>query len=660
MRIKFSFIVLLIASVLFQGCGIKARIKKADKRYEIGEYYAAGDLYRRIYSGISSKEKPLKAKIAFKQAECYRLTNRKRSEQIYSYAIRYNYSDSIVYLRYAQALQQNGKFDEAIKNYELYLKANPANNVAKNGIEASKLSAEWLKKPNNYVVRKSTDFNVNRSSSFCPAFLGSEGDLVVFTSTRQLNKKTVTKNSAITGQPVNNLFIAKKNAVQKWETPTVLEGEVNSINDDGVCTFSPDGKIMYYTQSPATAIGERGTEILLSNRAGGTWSMPQKIKIFNDSTTSVAHPAISPDGLTLYFVSDAKNGYGGKDIWMGKLENGECKYIENLGPEINTSGDEMFPSVRANGTLYFSSNGLVGFGGLDIFKATLNTEKKWVVENLGAPVNSNADDFGICFQGNSEKGFFTSNRNDSKGYDAIWSFELPELAYIIEGKVLDETGTPIPDATVKIVTNNGINGRVQTKKDGSYKIKIDKDIDCVMLATARGYLNQKNQVSTKGLEGSKTFPVEFKLSSISKPIEIENIFYEFGKWDLTAASETGLQVLVKILNDNQNITIEVSANTDFVGTLESNKLLSEKRAKSVVNYLINAGIKADRLTSVGYGEGNPVTTSSSLAQKYPFLKENDVLNEAFVTKLTTEQQEIVNQINRRTEFRVVKTTYNLY
>ena len=343
-----------------------------------------------------------------------------------------------------------------------------------------------------------------------------------------------------------------------------------------------------------------------------------------------------------------------------KTGNGECKYIENLGPEINTPGDEMFPSVREDGVLYFSSNGRVGYGGLDIYRATPRKEGGWIVENMGEPINSNNDDFGITFESGFNKGYFSSNRNEIRGYDNIWSFELPVLTYFVQGKVLDEKNNPVPDAVIKLVSNNGLNERVQAKKDGSYKIKLDKDQECVMLASARGYLNQKNEVSTAGATESQNLEVNFKLSTISKPIKLENIFYEFAKWDLTPESESGLQVLVKILKDNPNITIEISANTDFVGANVANQILSEKRANSVVNYLIKAGIAPQRLTSVGYGEENPVVVDAQQAQKYPFLKENDVLTENLVQNLTSEQKEIVNQINRRTEFRVLKTTYNLY
>ena len=651
---------MLFATILLPGCGIKGLVKKADKRYDIGEYYSAGNLYKRVYSGLTSNEKSQRGRTAFRQAECYRLTNQGRAEQAYMNAIRYNYSDSIVYLHYAQVLQRNGKYAEAAKNYEIFLTKDTASQVAKNGIISCKLVAEWKAVPSKFVVKRSTEFNSRRSTSFSPAFMGTNTDQLVFTSNRPFNKKAIQKSSAITGLPNNDLFESRKNAAGKWAVPEHLDGGINTINDEGVCSFSTDGKIMFYTQSPYAPDGEKGTDIMMTNRAGGTWSTPQKIKIFNDSTVSVAHPAISPDGQTLYFVSDSKKGHGGKDIWKATIANGECKFIEDLGPEINTPGDEMFPSVCADGTLFFASNGHAGFGGLDIYKATPKKEGGWTVVNMGAPINSSGDDFGITFSGNEQKGFFSSNRNETKGNDAIWSFILPEEAYGIAGKVVDEKGNAIPDAIIRLVSNTGINARVQTKKDGTYRIKLDKDMDCIMLASSRGYLNQKNKVTTQGLKDSKTFTVNFQLSTISKPIEIENIFYEFGKWNLTPASEAGLHVLLKILNDNPNITIEVSANTDFIGNNESNKILSERRAKSVVDYLISKGIPSDRLTSVGNGEEKPVVVDAKLAKRYPFLKENDVLNESFVIKLTPEQQEIANQINRRSEFRVVKTTYKLY
>ncbi len=662
MRIKLSsFVILLVAAFILQGCSLKARIKRADKRFSYGEYYAASELYRKISGRIPYDQKPLRARIYFQQAECYRLINYNRAEQAYVNAIRYKYPDPVLYLHYAQVLQRMGKYDDAIKNYSIYLDTDSSSLLAKNGLKACRQMPQWKKQPTRYVVRKMDLFNTRNTDNFSPAFIYPDADDLLFTSSRQFSKSVFLKGSSITGMPNNNMFMCKKNANGKWEKPYILSSEVNTVEfDEGVCCIGFDGKVMYYTRARQVANAEYGTEIYTSNRAGGDWSVPQKLKIFSDTTVSVAHPAVSPDGQTLYFVSDAKGGQGGKDIWKAKLENGECKFIENMGPEINTPGDEMFPTVRADGTLFFSSSGFPGYGGLDIFKATQTKDGHWNVENMGTPLNSSADDFGMTFAGKAERGFFSTNRNETKGYDAIWSFELPEIAYVVEGVVSDEKGVGIPDATVRLVGNNGTNARVQTKKDGSYRLKLDKNADCIMLAVARGYLNQRNAVSTQGLEDSKSFTVNFKLATISKPVPVENIFYESGKWELSASSEAGLQLLVKMLKDNPNITIEISANTDCVGSNADNKLLSERRAKSITNYLISKGIEADRLTSVGFGEEKPVVVDAALAHKYSFLKENDALTEAYVLKLTPEQQEIVNQINRRTDFRVLKTTYKLY
>jgi len=649
---------MLVVSFLFQGCGPAALLKKADKKYEIGEYYSASEMYKRLYSKTPQKNKELRAQISYKLAECYRILNFSVAEQNYVNALRNGFPDSVLYLRYAQVLHRNGKYKDAEKNYAVYLSKDSANILARNGLQASKIADAFKKQPTAYTVKIFDAFNFRRSHTFSPAYQSADGDVLFFTTDRSANVKTKQKNTGITGLPVSSIYSVRKNAAGKWEKPAPLVTDAKAVvTEDGVTSFTSDGNSMFFTRSRQQANSDSGTEIFVSNRAGGTWSEAKKVSLFKDSTVSVAHPAISPDGLTLVFVSDAKGGVGGKDLWEAKSVGGEWKEIRNLGKDFNTEGDEMFPSFRYDGSLYFASNGLPGIGGLDIFRATEQKTGGWKVENMGMPINSNTDDFGISFEGKAEKGFFTSNRKEARGYDMIYSFELPVFEYVLEGKVTDEKQTPVADAIIRLVSNNGLNTKVQTKKDGSYRIRIDKDMECVMLASARGYLNKSGRVSTVGAKQSKVFTQNFVLTTIYKPIQVENIFYEFGKWDLTPASENGLQALVKILTDNPNITIEISAHTDFVGNNESNRELSAKRAQSVVDYLIEAGIAQSRLTSVGYGEEKPFVVDAATAEKYNFLKENDVLTEEFIVKLTPAQQELANQINRRTEFRVLKTTY---
>ena len=659
-----SFVLLILLAVLtLQSCGIKARLAKADKRYALGEYAVAGDLYKSVYSRIPSKNKPLRAEIAFKQGECYRLINHYRAEQVYQNAVRNKSTNDTVYLRLAQMQQRNGKYADAAKSYTSYLEKHPEDELALNGLQATALAAEMKASPTRYLVKKSKEFNISRSSTFSPLFSGSEGDVLIFTSNRKFGKKNVVrKNNGVSGQPNNHLFMTRKNNKGKWEAIEPLEGDVTSLNDEGIASITSDGRSMYFTRSLLADDKGGGTLIVVSNRAGGTWSAPQKVTIFKDSTISVAHPAITPDGTTMYFVSDSKEGLGGKDIWRATYEGGEWKYIENLGKDINTPDDEMFPTVREDGTLYYSSKGKPGMGGLDIFKATPLKEGGWEVKNMGVPVNSPADDFGMAFAGKTESGYFSSNRNESRGYDALWSFELPALEYVLQGKITDRVGETVADAKIRIIGNNGENARIQAKGDGTYSFKMTKGVDYVMLASARGFLNQKNEISTRNASDrqSESFKVDFQLTPLFKPVQMDNIFYEFAKWNLTPQSETGLQQLVKLLNDNPNITIEMSAHTDYVGNNESNRILSERRAQSVVDYLIKAGIDKKRLTAVGYGEEQPFTVDINTAKKYNFLKENTVLTEAFILTLTPVQQEIANQINRRTEFRVLKTNYNLY
>lgn len=626
----------------------------ADKKFEAGEFASAAELYSRVYSKISYKEADLRARVAFNQAESLRKLNYTRAEMMYSRAVRSKYQDSIVYLRLAQAQHRNAKYSEAIKNYNIYLKYDSAGILAQNGLKGAQMVTQWKAEPSNYVVRRDNNFYARNRHNYSPAYQGSDTEQLYFTSNRTPVKKGVA-NNFVTNLPNSNIYTVKKDAAGKWSKPeTVFSEELSAAAELGSCGFSPDGRTMYFSKASQKADANASVEIYFSSRAGGEWTAPQVITFFKDSMITVAHPAIAPDGVTIYFVSDAPNGQGGKDIWKGTLSGSECKFIENLGPYINTPGDEMFPYVRNDGTLYFASDGHPGLGGLDIFKAIKLNEEEWSVVNMGVPVNSNFDDFGIAFEGNKEKGFFSSNRGQIRGFDAIWSFELPVTEVYVQGKVLDDKLNPISDAMVRLISNTGQNTRVMTKKDGTYRIKIDKEMDCVMLGTARGFLNKKATVSSRDVKASKTFTVDLVLPAAFRPVQLPNIFFEFAKWDLTPSSEKGLQELLSMLNDNPNIIIEISAHTDYVGNNEFNLNLSQKRAQSVVDYLIHAGITPERLVSVGHGEEKPYVVDESLHAEHAFLPMEQALTEDFILTLKPQEQEIANQINRRIEFKVVR------
>jgi peptidoglycan-associated lipoprotein len=352
-------------------------------------------------------------------------------------------------------------------------------------------------------------------------------------------------------------------------------------------------------------------------------------------------------------------GFGGKDIWRINLKD-QHGSLENLGEQINTSGDEMFPYVRTDSLLYFSSDGHAGFGGLDIFTARLNsTGDRWSIENVGTPINSQGDDFGITF-GEGESGFFSSNRGDARGYDHIYSFLLPEIKVTISGYVVDKDDEPVPNAVIRIVGDDGSNQREVARDDGSFKFNLDRGVKYVMLAGAKGYLNVKQEFESGMEEEDVDYGVDFILAAIHKPQVVENIFYDFDRATLRPESKEALDEMVTMLQDNPNVTIEMGSHTDRVGTEEYNLSLSDRRAKSVVDYLTAAGIPADRLSWKGYGKTVPKTVTKRINREYPQFPEGTVLNEEFISTLSDEDREAADQINRRTEFQVTSIEYDMF
>lgn len=658
MKAHFTIYVLflLIVSSLYS-CK-SAKLSDAEEKQRIGEYYEAAAIYRKVYTKTSPKKRDLRGYIAYRMAECNRLINNTaKATSAYMNAIRYDYPDSTVYLCMGQMLQKTGRYPEAIKNYDIYMENDPSNLLAINGIQGCELAPGWKKNPTRYEVRRMDKFN-SRRGEFSPMLAGDKYDQLYFASSRSKDKDA--KVSAITGQINNNLFLVKQDEKGAWLAPVELEDEVNTEYDEGTPSFSPDGNTMYYTYCAQDPEGPRTAEIYISTRSSAKWGKGTRATIVKDSVTALGHPSISPDGKYLYFVSDAVGGFGGKDIFRARVAGNDFGPMENLGEEINTPGDEMFPYVRDSVTLYFASNGHPGMGGLDLFKATQDSTGKWNVENLGAPINSMADDFGITFAGKEERGFFCSNRNDARGYDHIYSFERPTITIFIEGIVNDVDEYPIEDATVRIVGKDGLNVKVPVKKDGTYRVELERDIRYVMMASARGYLNQNYELHTGPEEKNETYIVDFFLSPISKPVVIDNIFYDFDKATLRPESKKALDEMIKMLNDNPNVTIELGAHTDRKGTDQYNERLAQRRAQSVVDYLIAGGIEAARLEAKGYGESVPKTINKKMAKQFDFLKEGDVLTEEFILALPPEQQEIADQINRRTEFKVLRTNYNLF
>ena len=592
--------------LLLTSCGgADSAMKKADKFFALGEYFDAANQYKRAYQQTPTKQRALRGQRAAKLAECYRRMNYTgRAIAAYNNVIRYKQQDSLTYLLLAQQLLKTGQYKEAAKMYQTAADSlhdgdgsSEQRALIKAGLRSAALAPQWKEQGSRYTVKRMDIFN-SRRADYSPVLGGTEFDIIYFTSTR--NEAQGDEYSGITGTKNADIFMATKNEQGKWQRPVTIDTELNSNNDEGACNLTPDGRTMYLTVCKTDPNYPRYATIAKAARSDAAWGKPQEVTLSKDTLSLYAHPAVSPDGEWLYFTSDMPGGLGGLDLWRVRFTTNGLGGVENLGAPINTPGDEMFPTFRPNGDLYFSSNG-----------------------------------------------------------DHIFSFEHPEIIQTVQGWVYEKDGYELPAAQVFMVGNDGTNLKLSVRGDGSFTQEVKPGVDYVLLATCNGFLNHAEQLSVVEVEESKEHVLQFPLASITAPVLIDNIFYDYDRATLRPESETALDSLVLLLNENPNVTIELSAHCDYKGSAEYNKRLSQRRAESVVNYLIAHGIAADRLTPVGYGEDTPKTIRKKLTERYTFLKEGDVLTQEFIEALPEDQQEPCNQLNRRTEFRVLRTTYGM-
>lgn len=652
----------VIMSALCACSNAERTTRRADAAMVIGEYQEAASLYRRAYMQTAPRERASRGALAYKMGEAYRsFGNVGRALAAYKNAERFGVADSLLLRKQGDMLRYAGNYKGAEEKYKAYLEKNPEDVLALAGYRSS-LEAPAIREAGSaYTVKLDKNFSSSRAD-YCPAFSDRNGSAVYFSSTR--NSGTGGQMSGITGTKPGDIYCLKKDEKGHWKSPEAAEGELNSEWDEGAACFTEDGNTMYFTVCRSDPQYPRMAEIWTSTRNDAKWGKPQALKITADTLSSYAHPALSPDGKWLYFVSDMPGGYGGYDLWRASVVGGHgVGAVENLGPEINTPGNEMFPAFRPSGELYFSSDGREpSLGGLDLYRAKEDTlTKHWEVLHLPYPMNSNGDDFGITFEGLHNRGFFSSNRASAgRGWDKIYSFSFPEILLSVKGWVYEQDGYELPEAVVYMVGNDGTNMKIGVNLEGSFEQPLAPGGKYLFLATCKGYLNYRAELTVDSLaQKEHQYVLQFPLPSISIPVLVRGVYYEFDKADLTDNSREALDRLVKVLKENPNITIELSAHCDYRGRAEYNERLSQRRAESVVRYLTEHGIEAERLTAKGYGESQPKTVSKKMAEKYPFLHENDVLTEEFILKLQPEQQEVCNSLNRRTEFRVLRTTYGL-
>ena len=659
-NIYYIFITLLL-SIAAVACSSEKAIRKGDKFAAIMEYHEAAKEYKKAYRQISPKERPKRAEVAWKMGECYRKGNSAVfAAAAYQNAVRYGYPDSTALLYLADALLEKGDYKASEKNYRAFLEKAQDNRMAQIGLQSAMQSAEWKKNPNRYIVKKSKELNGQRSD-YCPAYVGEDTTMIVTTTTRK--EATGDELSGITGQKHADIFMTKLDEKGKWQKSEKIESDVNSEFEDGACAFTPDGKVMYFTRCVTDPHYPRYAAIYKSSRSDASWGKPEQVVITRDTLSLYAHPAVSPDGEWLYFTSNMAGGCGGLDLWRFYIGPSRAMegIIENLGPMINTDGDEQFPSFGPKGELFFSSDGYPGMGGLDIFCATLSNDTLWNVTNMGAPLNSNGDDFGMTFAPGLYRGFFSSNRGDARGWDHIYSFFLPETVHMLRGWIYEKDGYELPEGVIYMIGDDGTNSSFGVMKDGSYSVRVTPGVKYVLLGTCKGYLNSMQELTADSVEENREYQLDFELASITKPVLIDNIFYEYDKATLTAESTASLNELVKLLELNPNVTIELGSHCDFRGSDNYNQRLSQARAESVVEYLTAAGVEKERLTAAGYGEESPKVITKKLSEKHTFLKEGDVLTEEFIDALEAEEQkEVCHALNRRTEFQVLRTTYKLY
>jgi peptidoglycan-associated lipoprotein len=508
-RILYFSALASLFAVTVAGCSAEAKLASGVKLYDVGEYNRAVEKFRKLdfdnryYRGQAS---------FYLAMSYYNIGQAPRASAYFQRAIRYGFPDPVAQFYMGQSLRMREDYEEAIVAYETYLEHDVGNRAALNGIQSCRMA---MQNPDQtrYVIEDNRDLG-SRESDYSPAFSGDDYTTVYFSSMRGGDKKR--NVNPITGQGSSVIYSSIQDGTGGWEDPLLFVGDEDPAKDEGTPAFSFDGKEMYFTRCIFPEEGPAGASIMVRKRAGGRWGEAEALSLGPDSLI-FAHPALSADGNTLYFVSDMPGGFGGKDLWKVERTSGsEWGVPDNLGVKINTPADEMFPTVRSDGRLYFSSDGLIGYGGLDIFEAVYDSEEEeWETRNLGLPLNSSGHDFGIAFRGNREIGMLSSSRGSYRGVDQIFDFELPDIEAVLRGKVVDESGNAIEAASVRVVGDNGFNFTSTTSSTGAFTFVLEPNASYIVMVSADGFFNGKLDFSTQGMEESDNFKEEITLQPVS-------------------------------------------------------------------------------------------------------------------------------------------------
>lgn len=646
------------ATVILTVAGFSQKLlKKADACFDARQFYNAANYYKQAYANVPKDKKPL---VLYKMGWAYQeINDYKAAEANYQKAIQSNFDDPNVYFRLAEVLKSQQKYPEAIVEYNNYKSKGGNAKKGDLGVKSCELAQQWKDSPLRYKVENMSLIN-SKESDYSPAFSDKKYQTLVFTSRREGSLGSTEENI---GANHSDLFETKVDKNGKWSTPVLLPPAISSPLNEGQGWVSKKGDFIFFTRCPMEKNKQLKCGVYMAKKQGSTWGEATRLP-FNIDTVQFGHPTLSADGKILYFASRMSGGYGGADIWSCTFDSKSNTWGQpvNLGPAVNTDGNELYPTISDDGKkLYFSSDTHPGMGGLDIFLAEAGADGKFnkPVENLKYPLNSCADDFGIVFEGKKQKGYLTSNREGGKGNDDIWAFNLPPLVFNLKGNVFCEgdantgkgKGEPVEGVKVKIVGSDGTINEFTTAKDGSYKLDKLKEKVTYTISTETGkasksttfnrdgFLANKDQrvISTLGQDKSKDFIADFQVKPVIPNLRMPEIQYALGSAELLPASKDSLLYLYNILKDNPTIVCELNSHTDSRGKLASNMTLSQARAQSCVDFLVKEkGIPAARLVAKGFGPTQLLVSDAVIAKAK-----------------TKEEKEALHQKNRRTTFKVL-------
>lgn len=644
--------------------------RNADIAFERGQYNLAIERYKKAFKKLKKKKyMDERDRVTFQLGECYYLTDSPRmaaAQYKRSCKSEFPKSNPIVYLHYAESLKRIGKYEDALVYYNLYTEAVPDDPRGQRGADDLAHIQEWLDNPSKYQVTREKTLN-SRSSDFGIAWMSNSFNDVIFTSTREGGVAKEKDN--ITGQHFADFYYSRLDKKGVWDKPELVdeEGGINSNGSEGMPYFTQSFSDVYFTRCPNDKKRQSGCMIMKSRRTGSSFSEASVVEITGiDSTDIVGHPTLNSDESILYFSAERQGGFGGKDIWMSfKGDDGKFGRPFNLGEVVNSPGDELFPFMRNDSTLYFASNGHGGMGGLDIFMTTADSLGNWSKPvNMKYPINSSGNDFGIIFHPTEERGFFASNRDSRNGMDDdIYSFIEPPIILTLNGIVKDKNSLQyVGSANVSILGTDGTKANTLSSDKGAFQFNegtLNVGNIYVITIEKDNYFTLTDTINTVDIEFSKDFTPTYEIAMIPEgSVVLPEIQYELGKWDLQPQFEDSLQGLIEILQVNKNITIELGSHTDYRDSDARNDILSQKRAQSVCDYLVIRGIDPLRLKAKGYGERVPRTLRKDIVYKGFTFKNGTKLTEEYIKALPSEElQDYANQLNRRTEFKVLSKDY---